>query len=90
MANDRESKPGATDLEPLMKIEALAEYLRMNVGSVYNMLSRITEADGKVHLGRQWRFIKRKVVARVEAGLFGRGLDEDGKPVTAARKLRAA
>jgi hypothetical protein len=61
-----------------------------NVGSVYNMLSRITETDWKVHLGRHWRFIKRKVVARVEAALFRRALDEDGKPVTPARKLRAA
>ena len=67
---------------PLMTIVELARYLNMSVGGLYHMLPRITEADGKIKIGRNWRFKFEKVVARSDAGLFARGLDANGKPIT--------
>ncbi|HEV3112586.1 MAG TPA: hypothetical protein VGY99_19030 [Candidatus Binataceae bacterium] len=65
-------------LEPLMTVTELADYLNMSAGSVYNIIADITAADGKIMLRGGYRFIRKTVRARVEAGLFGRGLDQNG------------
>jgi hypothetical protein len=79
--------------EFLWTLQDLAQFLRIkNLGSVRHMLvdGRITEADGWIKIGRLNRFIKRVVIARYEAGLFGRGLDQDGEPArTSERRIRS-
>jgi hypothetical protein len=60
----------------------------MHYSSLYHMLPRITAADGKMRAGGSWRFDAERVEARMRAGLFGRGLDEHGKPAVQS-KLRA-
>jgi hypothetical protein len=65
-------------LEPLMTVTELADYLNMSAGSVYNIIADITAADGKIMLRGGYRFVRKIVMARVEAGLFGRGLDQNG------------
>jgi hypothetical protein len=68
--------------EFLWKTENLAELLQVKVGTVkrWMLVGLITEADGWIKAGRLNRFVRRIVVARVEAGLFAKGLDKDGHP----------
>jgi hypothetical protein len=76
----------------LWRTPDLARYLQMNEGTIHNWLSQgcITDADGRVRIGtKQIRYITRVVKVRIEAGLFGRGLDADGNPVK-RRWLRVA
>jgi excisionase family DNA binding protein len=72
----------ARDLDQLMTVAELADYLNLSTGGVYNMIADITAADGKIMLRGHYRFVRRTVVARLEAGLFGRGLDENGAKST--------
>jgi hypothetical protein len=57
--------------------EDLARHLHLAVGTIADWLSHghITEADGWIKIGELDRFISRVVKARIEAGLFGKGLD---------------
>ena len=67
----------------LWRPEDLARHLRLNaVGTIRTWLSYglITEADGWIKVGKLDRFISRVVKSRIEAGLFGKGVDQDGKP----------
>ena len=45
------------------------------------------KAGGWIKAGRQNRFIRAVVLARIAAGLFAKGLHDEGQP---QRKLRAA
>ena len=69
----------------------LADYLRFrNPDTISKMISarRITKADGHVRIGRLNRFIRPVVEERVKAGLFGRGLNAEGRALVAPeRKL---
>ena len=59
----------------------LTRYLKLKKPQTIRRLiheGKITEADGWIKIGRLNRFIKRVVIARCEAGLFARGLDQDG------------
>ena len=76
------NESGHTTLTPLMTIQELATYLKMTRWSVYHMMSSITLADGKRRVCKRWRFVAKIVEARVDAGLFGRGLDANGEPIT--------
>jgi hypothetical protein len=69
------------DPDRLMTVVELADYLNMSAKSVYNIIADITAADGKIMLRGGYRFVRKIVMARVEAGLFGRGLDQNGQPV---------
>src|SRR5580658_8961416 len=63
--------------------EDVARHLHLSaVGTFRNWLSHglVTEADGWVKIGEMDRFLARVVKARIEAGLFGKGLDREGKP----------
>jgi hypothetical protein len=81
------------DEQPLWDANDVMRYLKLkNVNSVGNMVreGRITKADGLIKVGRLNRFYRNMVIARVQAGLFGRGLDGDGRVAAAPeRKLRA-
>lgn len=77
----------------LWRVADLAHYLNINEGTVHNWMSqgRITEADGWVRISsRQNRFMVRVVKARVEAGLFGKGLDRNGHPMVRTSRLMVA
>lgn len=69
----------------------LAYYLRLrNPDTISKMIRarRITKADGHVKIGRLNRFIRQVVEERVKAGLFGRGLNAEGRALAAPeRKL---
>jgi hypothetical protein len=69
----------------------LADYLRFkNPDTISKMITarRITIADGHVKIGRLNRFVRQVVEERVKAGLFGRGLNVEGRAVAAReRKL---
>jgi hypothetical protein len=104
-----EEKPGAIqsrraawrgkrqmDEQPLWSVDDVATYLNLrSVYTVGNMVraGRITKADGLIKVGRLTRFYRNMVISRVQAGLFGRGLELDGDGGMAAaapdRKLRA-
>jgi hypothetical protein len=93
------AKPKTHDPDRLMTVTELADYLHMSAKSVYNITDDITAADGKIMLRSGYRFVRKTVMARVEAGLFGRGLDLDGldqngapvgEPVRRKRKDKAA
>lgn len=100
MADSKTQANGNTGHDPdrLMTVAELADYLNMSAGSVYNVIADITAADGKIMLRSGYRFIRKTVMARVEAGLFGRGLDQDGldqngqpiQPMGRKGKARAA
>ena len=78
------------DEQPLWDCADVAAYLKLkSVHSVGNMVreGRITKADGLRKVGRMTRFYRDVVIARVDAGLFGRGLDADA--AVPERKLRA-
>jgi hypothetical protein len=78
--------------EFLWKTEDLAELLQVSVGAIkrWMLVGLVTEADGWIKAGRLNRFIRRVVLARIEAGLFAKGLDKDGKPMVPARLRRVA
>ncbi len=72
------------DDEFLWRPEDLSRHLQFcAVVTIRDWLSRglVTEADGWIKIGEMDRFISRVVKARIKAGLFGKGLDRDGKPV---------
>jgi hypothetical protein len=72
--------------------QELANVLKLkNSNTIGQMIhdEKITEADGWIKVGRLNRFVAHIVIERLEAGLFAKGLDKEGRPVT-ARKLRAA
>ena len=71
-----------------MTIAQLAAYLNVSEGGLYHMLPKITHADGKIRIGRVWRFHRDQVLDRVKAGLFCRGLDEDGNPVKNGKPVK--
>jgi hypothetical protein len=78
--------PRSSD-EFLWRPEDLARHLHLGtIGMIRDSLSRVlvTEADGWIKIGTLDRFISRVVKARVDAGLFGQGLDEHGRPVSQA------
>jgi hypothetical protein len=70
------------DPDRLMTVAELADYLHLAAGTIYNMIDDITAADGKIVLRGYYRFVRKTVVARLEAGLFGRGLDQNGGKAT--------
>jgi hypothetical protein len=74
------------DMPRLLTVAELANFIRVHPISLYRMLPKITRADGKMRAGRAWRFDAAKVRARMEAGLFGRGLDANGNPEAAVEK----
>lgn len=65
--------------EHLWTLSDLSDYLNIPVSSLYKMMPSITVADGKRRVRHQWRFDPLAVKARVKAGLFGLGLDENGE-----------
>jgi hypothetical protein len=67
----------------------LADYLRFrNPDTISKMIRarRITIADGHVKLGRLNRFVRQVVEERVKAGLFGRGLNVEGRAAAAQER----
>jgi hypothetical protein len=64
------------------KSENVAKCLQVGLGTIKRWLSEglITEADGWIKAGKQNRFIRIVVLARIEAGRFAKGLDGNGRP----------
>jgi hypothetical protein len=52
----------------LLTLKDLAKWLGMHYSSLYHMLPRITEADGKMRVGGGWRFDAMLVEQRMRAG----------------------
>jgi hypothetical protein len=76
-------QPAREEREFFWRPEDVARYLHLStVGAIRSWLAQglITDADGWVKIGEMDRFLTRVVKARVEAGLFGKGLDREGKP----------
>jgi hypothetical protein len=74
----------SSGLQSLWAVDDVAHYLKLKSQlTVGNMVraGRITRADGLVKVGRLTRFHPEMVVARVDAGLFGRGIEGDSLPV---------
>jgi hypothetical protein len=64
------------------KSENVAKCLQVGLGTIKRWLSEglITEADGWIKAGKQNRFIRIVVLARIEAGRFAKGLDGNSRP----------
>jgi hypothetical protein len=78
-----DNPPARRKNEFFWRPEDLARHLQLGaVGTIRDLLAHglVTDADGWIKVGEMDRFISRVVKARIEAGLFGKGLDREGKP----------
>jgi hypothetical protein len=76
------NQPARGEREFFRRAQDVARHLQLSaVGALRSWLAQglVTDADGWVKIGEKDRFLARVVKARIEAGLFGKGLDREGK-----------
>lgn len=86
-------QPAREEREFFWRPEDVARYLHLStVGAIRSWLAQglVTDADGWVKIGEMDRFLARVVKARIVAGLFGKGLDPEGKACPTRRVLAAS